>query len=337
MNNLVSIIVVTWNGKELLKSCLTSIYSQSYKNIEVILVDNASSDNSVSFIKNKFPKVKIIVNKENAGFCKANNMGYKASKGDYVLFLNNDTLVTKNFLEPLIEKLGEKKNNGIVQPKIILYGNRKLQAGGAFFTNTGFLYHFGFGKNPDDPKYNIPMQIFSANGSCMLVKREVIEKIGLFDEDYFIYMEETDFCHRALLTGYQVWYESKAVIYHLGSMDNSQYKQSVLLYNSFRNRITTYLKNLEVINLVKILPLTIILYLFAVIIYLGLGKPGNSLAVIKALFYNIIHLDKTLRKRKTIQSQYRQLNDKKFLPTVTRNPRLDYYLKLFSGLENYQD
>lgn len=336
-NPKVSIVILNYNGCKHTINCLDLLAKISYKDKEIILYNNGSTDDTGIMVKKRFPEVKLIERIGNIGFCRGNNDALQYCRGKYILFLNNDTLVTKNFLEPLIKRMEERKDIGIVQPKIILWKDKKLQAGGSFFTNTGFLYHYGYGKNPKDRKYNVPMPIFSANGSCMLVKREVIGKIGLFDEDYFSYLEETDFCHRALLSGYQVWYEPKGVIYHLGSMDNRQYKQSATLYNAFRNRLTTHLKNLELINLAKILPLTITMYLFAGIIYLSLGKPGNSLSVFKALFYNITHLGKTLNKRKTVQNKYRQLKDKDFLPAVTRNPRLDYYPKLFSGLEKYQD
>ena len=181
----VSIVILIYNGRKHMVNFLDSLVKISFKDKEIILYNNGSTDDSGIVVKKRFPEVRLIERAGNIGFCGGNNDALQYCRGKYILFLNNDTLVTKNFLEPLIEKLGEKKNNGIVQPKIILYGNRKLQAGGAFFTNTGFLYHYGFGKNPHDPKYNVPMQIFSANGSCMLVKREVIEKVGLFDEDYF--------------------------------------------------------------------------------------------------------------------------------------------------------
>lgn len=336
-NPLVSIIIVNWNGKPHLINCLASLQKVHYKPLEIILVDNNSCDGSVDFVEKKYRSVRIIKNKKNVGFCLANNKGYKVSKGKYVLFLNNDTIVTSDFLKPLITTLEENSRNGIVQPKIVFWGNKKLQTGGAFITNTGFLYHYGYGKNPQDPKYNFNMQIYSANGSCMFVKREVINKIGLFDEDYFTYFEETDFCHRALLAGYKIWYQPKSIIYHIGNIDNSKHKNSFLVYISFRNRICTYLKNLETGNLIKIVSLHFLLCLFSVFVFLVLRKPDYSYAIIKALFYNIANIKSILKKRTKVQNQIRKLKDKEIFHIVSRNPKPYYYLYLFSGLERYND
>lgn len=333
----VSIVVLNYNGRKHTVDCLDSLVKISYKDKEIILYNNGSVDDTGIVVKKRFPEVKLIERVDNIGFCRGSNDALQYCRGKYILFLNNDTIVTKDFLTPLVTQMEKNSKIGVVQPKILFYRSNKLQSGCAFFTNSGLLYYFGYDKNPTDPKYNVPLQLYSANGACMLVRKEVINKIKLFDEDYFSYVEETDFCHRALLSGYQIWYEPKAVIYHLGSMDNSKYKQSILLYNAFRNRITTYLKNLEAINLLKILPLIIAGYLFAAIIYFGFGKPKNSLAIFKALFYNIIHLERTLRKRKTIQGKYRQSKDKNFLPIVTRNPRINYYFSLFTDVGKYVD
>lgn len=335
--SLVSVIIINWNGKTHLINCLTSLSKVSYKPVEVILVDNNSKDDSVSSVQKIFPEVKIIRNKNNLGFCIANNIGFKNAKGKYVLFLNNDTIVTKDFLSPLVEKLEEKLQIGIVQPKIIFWGNKKLQSGAAFFTNTGFLYHFGFGKNPDDSKYNQPTRIYNANGACLFAKREAIEKVGLFDEDYFSYFEETDFCHRALLSGYEIWYEPKSIIYHLGMVDNSKHKSSLLVYNSFRNRIYTYLKNLSYKSLIKILPVHLAFCLLSFAAYLVLGKIDSAKAVVRALGYNLFNLNKIVKKRAYIQNKLRKAGDEVFLPVVTRNPRPIYYLRLFTGLEKYED
>jgi len=221
---------------------------------------------------------------------------------------------------------------GIVQPKIIFQKTKKLQAGCAFFTFTGYLYYLGFGKDPDDRKYNIPLQMHSANGACMLVRRKVIEKVGLFDEDFFLYFEETDFCHRALLAGYTIWYEPGAVIYHIGAVDNSRYKYSLLVYYSCRNRIVSYLKNLGIGSLLIVLPVHILLCIGLVFAYIFSGNPDSSLAVCKALISNIRNIRCTLKKRTYVQKHLRRLADSDFLPQVSRSPSLEYYVRLFNGV-----
>ncbi len=334
---LVSIIIINWNGKPHLLNCLSSLSKIVYPSTEIIVMDNNSMDGSVEMVKNNFPKIKVVTNKENLGFCRANNAGAKIAKGKYVLLLNNDTIVTPAFLGPLVEKLEKKPENGMAQPKIIFWGNKKLQTGCALFTSTGFLYHFGYGKNPDDHKYNISRQTYSGNGSCLLVKKEVVDKVGLFDESFFSYFEETDFCQRALMAGYKIWYEPKATIYHIGSVDNSRHKSSAIVFNSFRNRITCYLKNLEAGTLIKILPVHLLFTILTSLAYIIMMRFDDSLAVLKAIGYNIVNLKSILLKRKDIQSRIRKIKDNDYLNQVSKDPRPDYYFKLFTGLEKYND
>ncbi|KKU83771.1 hypothetical protein A2973_00650 [Candidatus Gottesmanbacteria bacterium RIFCSPLOWO2_01_FULL_49_10] len=333
----VSIIILNYNGCRHTVDCLRSLAKISFVDYEIILYDNGSSDDTAQVVKKTFKHVRIIKIKQNVGYCKGTNDAYRYARGQYVLLLNNDTIVTKDFLTTLVRRMEEDPNNGIVQPKLIFQKTKKLQAGCTFFTNTGFLYYFGHGKDPNEPKYNVPMQMHSVNGACTLVKREVIEKIGLFDEDFFLYFEETDFCHRALLAGYKIWYEPKAVVYHLGGMDNSTYKYSQLVYNATRNRLMSYLKNLEAHSLLKVLPVHLLLNILSLFGFAILGKPENSLAVLKALMYNVSHLRSTWHKRVYVQTQIRRLPDNDFLPEVRRNPRLEYYTMLFNGLERYKD
>lgn len=333
----VSIIIVNWNGREHLKNCLKKVFGIDFRSFEVILVDNGSKDGSRFMVSQSFPAVKIINNERDLGFCLANNIGFKHAKGKYVLFLNNDTEVTQNFLSLLVEVLETKPEICVVQPKIIFLKTKKLQAGGAFFTATGFLYHFGYAKDPEGIKYNSSRALYSANGSCMLVRKKTIDKMGLFDEDYFSYFEETDFCHRVLLSGKKILYWPKAIIYHIGLADNKKHKRSELLYNSYRNRINSYIKNLEWVNLTKILFWHFWLCAASVFGFFLLREWDNVKAVIDAIVWNVRNLPKTLVKRKHIQENIRKVKDCEYLPEVTVNPPLIYYYYLFKGLDKYND
>ena len=256
---LVSIIITNWNGKEYLERCLSSVFNQSYKNIEVILVDDASRDGSVNYLKRNFLRAKIIVSEKHLGFAGVNNIGYKQSKGKYILFLNNDTEVTKDFLIKLINVLGSNKNIGGVQSKILFMDNStRLDSVGAFLTNTGFLYHYGI-KKKDSSKYNKQIDIYTAKGACMLFKREVLKKIEvdseIFDSEYYSYFEETDMCHRVWLAGYRIVFVPNSVIYHEMGGTAKKVDSAILQYHSFKNRINSYIKNLGIFALIRILPL----------------------------------------------------------------------------------
>src|SRR3989344_355191 len=144
----VSIIVLNWNGKSFLKSCLDSLKKITYSPLEIIVVDNNSIDGSQEFVKKNYQKVSLIENKKNYGFAQGNNIGFRAAKGDYILFLNNDTVVTPNFLEILISDFKKNKKIGCLQPQMRVMKNKNLiDSIGSFMTFTGFLYHYGIVKN----------------------------------------------------------------------------------------------------------------------------------------------------------------------------------------------
>lgn len=333
----VSIIILNYNGRKHTIDCLHSLEKVTYQSKEIILYDNGSAKDISEEIKKKFKHVRVIRRKNNIGYSGGTNDAYRYAQGKYILFLNNDTRVSRDFLTKLVVRIEASPHNGIVQPKLVFLRTKKLQAGCTFFTQTGFLYYAGFGKNPRTSRYNIPTKIYSANGACMLVRREVIDAVGLFDKDFFLYFEETDFCHRALLAGYKVWYEPTSVIYHIGAVDNSRYRYSLLLYYSCRNRLVSYIKNLGMNNLIRVLSVHVLLCIALAFVYLLSGKPESFLAVFKALMYNIRNIRRTLHKRTYVQKHLRRLADNDFLPEVSRNPRLEYYVMLFKGLEKYVD
>lgn len=336
---LVSVIIVNWNGDKIIGNCLSSLLEQNYKNIEVIVVDNNSSDRSRDVIKS-FKNVLLVESAINTGFAKGNNIGFQKTKGKYILLLNSDVMVTSGFLSTLVNKLEENNTIGVVQPKILykenaLHENNAINSIGAYFMPTGFLYYPGYGKNYNTPKYNKSEEIFTAYGACMLIRREVIDQIGLFDDDFFMYFEETDFCMRAWLAGWKVYLQNNIFVYHAGGVSARNYGTEKIYFHSFKNRINTYIKNLEFINLIKIIPVHIIICLGISFVYLLQGKFKFFLAINKAILWNILNFKKTLKKRKWVQS-IRKVSDR-YLLSVTGHPRMSYYLYLFKGLEYYKD
>ena len=338
---LVSVVIVNWNGEAILQECLFSLFTQDYRNIQVIVLDNNSTDKSKDIIKN-FKKAEFIESDKNLGFAEGNNVASGKAKGEYVLLLNNDTIVTKNFLKDLVAILKKDKDIGIVQPKILYkrnssYKDSTINSIGAFFTSTGFLYYPGYGKKSDLPMYNKENEIFSAYGACMLIRKKLIDKIGLFDSDFFLYFEETDFCLRAHLAGYKVIYTPGSLIYHKGGVSARKFGIENIFFHSFKNRISSYIKNFEVKTLIIILPLHLLICESTAVIYLFTGRIRLFLAIQKAIFWNLINLPKTLEKRNIVQKKIRKVKDSMFLSKISKSPRLSYYLYLFKGLEYYND
>jgi GT2 family glycosyltransferase len=339
---LVSIIIVNWNGFEFLDGCLSLIRSNDYRNYEVILVDNGSTDGSVKFVREKFSEIKLIEAKKNLGFAGGNNIGYGAAKGDYILFLNNDTVAENNFLSILVDYLEENPSVGACQPKLVKFDGITMDSAGSYFTSTGILYHYGFLKPAASPLYGKPRKIFSAKGAAMLFRRKVLEKVGVFDRDFFNYFEETDLCWRTWLAGYEVVYVPSSVVYHKAGGTALKVDQKFVIfigYYSFRNRICTLIKNLGWWEFLKIFPFHVFCCLIVALGFLAKGQPAYTKGILKAIGWNIANLSSTLKKRKIVQKEIRKVRDRDFFPIIKKNPKLIYYYLFFrlKGFENYID
>lgn len=333
--DLISIIIINWNGEAYLKTCLPSIYKQSYKNIEVIVVDNASIDGSIKYIKSSFPQTKIIKNDKNYGFAEGNNIGYRTAKGKYILFLNNDTKVVDGFLQELVKVVESDEEIGGAQSKILLMDDpSRLDSVGAYLTNTGFLYHYGLLKK-DNKKYDKIINLYTAKGASMLFKKEVLEKIKIndeiYDSKYFLYFEETDMCHRVWLAGYRIVFAPKSIIYHKVGGSSTRIHNAFIQYHSFKNRINSYLKNLELVNILRIMPVHLLLcegYSFYFLCRLDLRM---FLAIQRAILWNISNFSATLRLRTTIQNQIRKVKDKDLDLLIKKQVTPFYLYLLFRG------
>jgi len=335
---LVSIIIVNYNGAELLSGCLSSLRQISWSNREIIVVDNGSADNSREVISS-FPEVELVPSAVNLGFAGGNNLGLKHARGEYVLLLNNDTVVTSGFLNPLCSYLEANPNVGIVQGKMILprFGNR-LDVCGSFLTSVGFPYHYGYYK-PDGPKYNRAYAVFSGKGACLMFRRDLIDRVGgfLFDEGFFCYYEESDFCHRAWIAGYEVHFVSSPPIAHLMGATSGDSHTEFVLRHYLRNMTFSLLANLSETSRVRIL-----LPFFAMLITstfaAGLrGRKGQFLAHWGALVHSFRCRDK-IRERRKLVASIRKQSDQAIFAKVLRTPKPGYFFKTFTGkLSEYED
>lgn len=320
MNNpKVSIIITNFNGGQVLLDCINSLKKIDYPNFETILIDDCSIDNSFEeAIKNKgILKLNGFKNKKNLGFVGANNEGLKYSTGEYILLLNNDTKVSKNLLSVLVDKMENDPKIGAVQPKIKMMDNQDiLDNAGSFLTRTGFLIHWGFGKK-DSKEFDTKKIIFSAKGACLMTRREIINKIGLFDQDFVSYMEESDFCWRVWLAGYTIYFLPQTYIYHKLGFSYSKLSPEVVNYNSFKNRILSSYKNLETKNLLLILVPHLIIILTLSLYYLLRLQFSKSGMIIGAIVWNIKNIKISTRKRKVVQ-EMRVISDDKLFKQVMR-------------------
>lgn len=216
----VSIVMVNFNGKADLSSCLESLKKQTYSDFEIVIVDNASTDGSVEFLKAKFPYVNLIETGKNLGFGAGNNVGIKHSRGKYIIFTNYDVEFDPDWLLRMITTASSDDKIGLVAPKILLYDSRNMiNTCGLTFQYTG--HAFSRGANKPSETFMEGEEIASVTGCAFLIKKEVLNKIGLFDEEFqnfgrFFHssLEDIDLAWRAQLAGYKVIFEPSAVMYH---------------------------------------------------------------------------------------------------------------------------
>ena len=334
----VSIIVVNWNGIGWLDGCLNSLVNQTYSDYEIILVDNASTDGSVEFIRINYPQIQLIENSSNDGFARGNNIALPYAKGSLILLINNDTYCSNNFLELFVESFIKIPNIGAAQSKLIKINDpTKMDACGAFWTSTTLLYHYGVGKKASEKIYNKNIRVFSTKGASMMIRRDVIEKIALFDEDFWCYYEETDLCNRIWLSGYECWYLPEPEMFHAVGGTSELFANDLIQFHNFKNKLLSFLKNYEFKTLLWVIPTYIFLSIIFSFLYIIRKKPKHFMAVYKAILWNIINLKYTLIKRTKIQKG-RRISDSAIFLLVRKNPHLKYYYHLVSGtLKNYKD
>ncbi len=249
----VSVVIPNYNGIAYLDGVLSSLERQTMKNYEVILVDNGSSDGSSAFVMANYPWVHLIELPDNFGFCKAVNEGIKASRAPYVLLLNNDTEAAPDFLEEMTAAIRRHKKAFSCAAKMVQFHDRdKLDDAGNYYCALGWSYARGKGK--DIHTYETEEQIFSACGGAAIYRRKILDKIGLFDEEHFAYLEDTDIGYRARIYGYENWYAPRAMVYHVGSgTTGSRYNHFKTRYSS-RNNIYLIYKNMPFLQILLNMP-----------------------------------------------------------------------------------
>ncbi len=333
----VAIIIVNWNGLAHLKLLLPSLSKQGNQWQTVYIVDNHSTDQSVSYIKKTFPAVKLIALSANLGFSGGNNRGIEqalADGHDYIFLLNNDTKVKPNLISRLVDFMEGHPRVGIAQPKLLLLDHpERIDSCGSWLSRTGFLLHYGV-EELDQPKYNKNQPMFTIKGAAMMIRRQTLVDVGLFDHDFFAYFEETDLCWRAWLAGWKVYYAPVSVVYHLMGGSTKLIGSPVINYHSYKNRINSLIKNLALINLVWILPLHLILIISFSFAYFLTFHGRSGWSIYRAIGWNIMHLPATLKQRQAIQ-QSRIISDRQLFPIIMRpipwKDTVSFAFRIFTG------
>ena len=329
-----SAVIVNCNGRQYLTRCIKSIVESNSQDYQIVVVDNCSSDGSVEFIKQNFSelaeRLKVVVLDKNYGPARARNEGIKMVEGEFVCFLDNDTEVHPDWAIEAIKEFKKNAKIGIVQCKLLLLNDReKLDYVGEYLGQNGFLVQRAQGGEIDSGQYDENVEILAAKSAGMFIRKAVFEKIGGFDSDYFMYVEETDLGWRSWLLGFINIFVYKSIVYHeFGTSTLTLGKKTASFNAKFhgsKNYLLTLFKNLETKNLFRILIPHIILWLGLACYNLCRGRVLECSWILLGIVWNIGNLPKSLQKRKAIQRQRVKGDDELFKIFMKKMPFL-YFL-----------
>ena len=302
----VAIVILNWNGLGYLQDCLASLQAQTYTDWQVIVVDNGSTDGSVEWVAENFPQARLIRNETNMGFAAPNNQAIRASDAEYIVTLNNDTRADPRWLEALVSAADEHPDVGMCMSKM-LFADRPqdINSTGISLDPVGIAWDRRGGE-PDDDRETEPVEILGPCAGAALYRRAMLDQIGLFDEDFFAYLEDVDLAWRARLAGWRCLHVPTARVYHVHSataVEGSPFKNRLL----GRNKVWLIAKNYPMPRLLLYLPL-ILLYDGAAVLYtLIMRKDTSSLL---GRLEGLARLPAMWRKRRAIQAMHRAAPDR---------------------------
>ena len=287
----VSIIIVNYNGKKLLKTLITSIQKSPFKNFEIIVLDNASIDGSQESIKKKYKNVKLVVNKENQGYTGINS-ALPYCNGKYILFLNNDIEIDKNCIKEMLSVMEKDKKIGMAAPRLVNYYDKELKSGGTWVSRSFYNGHIaGEARASEIPYLGVG-----------LIRKDIVDKFGyLFDKDYFIYAEDLDLGLRMRLLGYKTAFVPDAILYHMHAATTKKSKSYKITFLLERNLLMTFFKILSAKNIILSLPYVLLMRCIAIAKDLLTFRVTNAFARISAVLWIIFHFNLIINKRRKLQ------------------------------------
>ncbi len=332
----IAVVILNYNGAELLKKFLPTVIAHSPTNLaEIIVVDNASTDNSIDILKNEFPNIRLIQIATNLGFAGGYNEALKAIQADYYVLLNSDVEVTANWLEPMYELLRNNENIAACQPKILSFRDKsKFEHAGAA---GGFIDRYGYpfcrGRlfddvETDNNQYNDEIEIFWASGACMMIRSELFHLMEGFDSDFFAHMEEIDLCWRIKQLGYQIYYSGLSTVYHVGGA-TLDYNSPRKVFLNFRNSRAMLVRNTASNGFISTMFFREVLDDMAFVFFLLKGKFGAAFAQLKGVFTHYFSLAKWFRKRKHLKQkiQDHQIGPPNLTGMIYKSVAIQYFFQ----------
>jgi GT2 family glycosyltransferase len=322
---LISVVIVTWNGRQYLDACLTAVTAQVGVRTETILVDNASTDGTVEYVRERFPSVKVVALPENRGFTGGNNAGVREARGEFVALLNNDTVPEATWLQTLLGGIDQKAGFALVTSRIVyMHDPRLIDSAGDSLLSSGGAFKRFHGASVDLAREST--EVFGVCGAACLMPKRVFDELGGFDEDFFASHEDVDLSYRARLLGYRCFYVADAVVRHHGSVTIGRISDFAV-FHAQRNLEWLYLKNTPPSLLLTTLPSHAIYVAAAAVHFARAGALGPFL---RAKIAALAGLPGALRKRSHVQrtrrveaAQLRPLLETRWLSTKLREKRFD--------------
>jgi len=304
----VSVITPNYNGFNFLKNYFKSLNQEKDLIHEIIIIDNGSTDGSINLIKeianDSIFNIKLIENKTNLGFAKAVNQGINIASSEYVFLLNNDVEIEKRAIFYLLDFIKDKNDVFSVSSKMVQYNNRNLiEDAGNDYNLLGWTKKVGNGENID--KYNKNREIFSSCAGAALYRKDLFDKIGLFDEDFFAYVEDVDIGLRSQISGYKNYFIANSIVYHIGSGTSGSKYNEFKIKLSARNNVWLIYKNFPIIQKILNIIFIFIGFLIKYIFFLKKGQGNIYLAALKEGFITRKKIKKTEYKKENIKNYFK--------------------------------
>lgn len=291
----VTVLVLNFNGRKYLKECLNSLLATDYPCLKIIVIDNGSTDGSAEFIRSNYPNVKVIKHDHNYGYARAYNVVIGAIQSEYIALLNNDVLVEPNWLKELLPYAANDDIAAVTPKMKFLHDKTLINAAGGSCDLYGVGWNRGNGE-VDTGQYDVVQEVFYGNGGALLIKKRVWCEIGPFDERYFMYGEDLDWCWRARLKGYKIIYVPYAEVRH-----HWRGSGAPMVYLLERHWLSTVLKNYSLKILIQLMPKYLALKALKAIWLIARAESREKLTVLKSILWNLTNLRKTWKKRVRIQ------------------------------------